>query len=71
MVKRTAGGPNGPILVFGLDAELIERLKMGIPVQVSLDEIGLKGRSMIIYNKSQDGIIHDLMKLHFIVEDDE
>ena len=70
MVKRTAGGPNGPLLVYGLDDDLIERLRMGIPVQVSLAEIGLKVQ-IIIYNKAQDGIIRDLMKLHFIVDDEE
>ncbi len=71
MVKRTAGGPNGPALVFGLDEELIERLRQGIPIYVDLTELGLKGQKAIIYNKSQDGIIKDLIKLKFVKDDEE
>ena len=71
MVKRTAGGPDGYALVFGLDENLIERLRMGIPVYVDLTELGLKGQMAIIYNKSQDGIILDLMKLKFVIDDED
>lgn len=71
MVKRTAAGPDGHALVFGLDEELIERLRLGIPIYVDLTELGLKGQMAIIYNKKQDGIILDLMKLKFVIDDED
>ena len=61
MIKAVGTTPEGhPMILLGLSAKNIEKLKEGKPILVELSELGLKGKVAIVYGETEDLLARDL-----------
>lgn len=64
MIKFVKTADNGAKVVgFGLSEGNIERLKLGQPILVHLDDLGIEGIDVVIhYGETENSILNDFRK---------
>lgn len=63
MIKAIAGNGKNRLLIFGLSAGNIERLKKGQPIDIDLTEMGLEGRAVIFAGETEATMAADLSEM--------
>lgn len=53
MIKFKVNGAEKPLLGFGISAENVKRLKMGMPILINLKEMGIDADIMIFYGETE------------------
>lgn len=51
---------NSGLIILGIDAENVRRLKRGLPIVVDLTDLGGEGEVMIVYGETLEDIRNDL-----------
>ena len=60
MIKAISYLPEGPLIFLGLSEGSIVKLKAGKPIIVELAELGLKGKVIIAYGKTEDALAEEI-----------
>ena len=60
MIKARVQTEKGPLLVFGLSRENINRLLAGDPILASMSDFGLPGHFTIVFGETEDAIVREL-----------
>jgi hypothetical protein len=58
-----------PVLLFGLSAENLRRLRQGQPIKINLAEMGLTGYAVIFYGKTEQAMVAHLVQAGMLAED--
>jgi hypothetical protein len=69
MIKFRAKGDNGDIYGLGLSAKNVELLKQGKPIVIDMTDIGVPGRTiMLFYGETEQDIVKELKGYGLIPE---
>ena len=63
MIKALAKTDKGPLMIFGLSRENIERLQKGQPIKIDLSEMGMEGHAMIFAGDTEATMAAELAEL--------
>lgn len=66
MLKLKAQGDNGPVLILGLSALNLERLKEGMPIKFKMGELGLEGEMVIFAGSTEGEMLDDLVAAQLV-----
>jgi len=59
MIKARAG----ELVIFGLSALNLERLREGRPIKIEMSELGLPGTVLIFYGETEEKMREDMAEL--------
>jgi hypothetical protein len=58
MIKATAGD----MVLFGLSEKNVQLLKEGKPIKIDMTELGLTGKVLIFYGKTEEDMMSEFKK---------
>lgn len=71
MIKFKADGDGGPLYGFGLSEENLRRLRDGKPILINLAELGMEGRAVIFYGRTETDMVRDLKAAGYVTPETE
>jgi hypothetical protein len=70
MIKAKGRDTRGnPVFFFGLSEENLRRLRLGQPIRIDLNEMGLDGTAFILYGRSEEAILAQFAEEGLLAED--